>query len=184
MKFLKLKNMNLKNRRGFTLIEILVVVAILGVLAALLFPVFLSAREKARAASCLSNYRQIGIGIQMYAQDNDGNVPANGGSFSGLIADCVPYTKTSAIFVCPDDYDRLAEGRAGSYRVPSLYQAKPIACGWDNPYVAGQTTESSITTLVYEAEQDAAQPIVPTYRHTKGTQVLFFDGHAKWQPKP
>lgn len=174
----------MRNKRGFTLIEILVVVAIIGVLAAMLLPVFASAREKARAASCLSNYRQIGVAIQMYAQDADDKTPTNGGSFSGLMQDCVPFIKTSAIFICPDDYDRAEEGRAGSYRVPSLYQGKPLACGWGNPYVAGQITTSSTTTLVYEAEQDFAQaPIIPTYRHSSGTQLLFFDGHARWQPK-
>ena len=58
-------------RRGFTLIELLVVIAIIAILAAILFPVFARAREKARAASCLSNSKQIALGIIMYAQDYD-----------------------------------------------------------------------------------------------------------------
>ncbi len=173
-----------KKNLGFTLIEILIVIAIIVILAAILFPVFASSREKARAASCLSNYHQVGIAIQMYAQDFDDKTPANGGSFGGLIQDSVPYIHTSSVFVCPDDYDRDEEGRAGSYRVPSLYQGKPLSCGWTNPYVANDVTTASTTTLSYEAEQDFAQaPIVPTYRHSNGTQVLFFDGHAKWQAK-
>lgn len=174
----------LNNKSAFTLIEILIVVVIIGILAAILFPVFARSREKARAASCLSNYHQIGIAIQMYAQDADDKIPANGGSFSGLIQDSVPYIHTSAVFVCPDDDDRQEEGRAGSYRVPTLYQGKPLSCGWINPYVAEQTTTTALTTLVYEAEQDFTQaPIRPTYRHSNGTQVLFFDGHTKWLPK-
>ena len=54
---------------GFTLIELLVVVAILAILAAILFPVFAQAREKARSASCLSNLKQVGMGLMMYVQD-------------------------------------------------------------------------------------------------------------------
>jgi len=58
-------------RRGFTLIELLVVIAIIAILAAILFPVFARAREKARQASCLSNLKQLGLADLMYAQDYD-----------------------------------------------------------------------------------------------------------------
>jgi len=62
-------------RRGFTLIELLVVIAIIAILAAILFPVFARARENARRASCMSNLKQIGIGIMMYTQDYDDTYP-------------------------------------------------------------------------------------------------------------
>ncbi|NLO06641.1 MAG: DUF1559 domain-containing protein [candidate division WS1 bacterium] len=61
--------------RGFTLIELLVVIAIIAILAAILFPVFARAREKARQASCLSNAKQIGLAMLMYVQDYDEMFP-------------------------------------------------------------------------------------------------------------
>jgi len=61
----------MRTRKGFTLIELLVVIAIIAILAAILFPVFARAREKARSSSCLSNTKQIVLAILMYAQDYD-----------------------------------------------------------------------------------------------------------------
>ena len=65
----------MSRKRGFTLIELLVVIAIIAILAAILFPVFARAREKARQSSCLSNVKQIGLGMMMYVQDYDERFP-------------------------------------------------------------------------------------------------------------
>jgi prepilin-type N-terminal cleavage/methylation domain-containing protein len=66
---------SVRRRSAFTLIELLVVIAIIAILAAILFPVFAQAREKARQAACLSNLKQIGTGVMMYVQDYDETFP-------------------------------------------------------------------------------------------------------------
>jgi prepilin-type N-terminal cleavage/methylation domain-containing protein/prepilin-type processing-associated H-X9-DG protein len=93
---------------GFTLIELLVVIAIIGILAAMLFPVFSQAREKARATTCASNCKQLNMAAQMYMQDYDETVPLTCGSNadgSGFVTwqDTVqPYAKNYNIVICPD----------------------------------------------------------------------------------
>lgn len=67
----------MNRQRGFTLIELLVVIVIIAILAAILFPVFAQAQEKARQTSCLSNMKQLGRGLIMYQQDYDETIPLN-----------------------------------------------------------------------------------------------------------
>jgi prepilin-type N-terminal cleavage/methylation domain-containing protein len=121
----------MRRKGGFTLIELLVVIAIIAILAAILFPVFAQARDKARQAGCLSNAKQIALGVHMYIQDYDETTPGGcfaaygcgviagvpGGSPTGYIDEAgrpttavtrytalwplLPYTKNEGIFVCP-----------------------------------------------------------------------------------
>jgi prepilin-type N-terminal cleavage/methylation domain-containing protein/prepilin-type processing-associated H-X9-DG protein len=100
-------------RDGFTLIELLVVIAIIALLAAILFPVFAQAREQARAITCISNMRQIGIAVRMYVQDYDETwpifyayntqPPANLPGHKGVELELMPYVQEKNAFRCPDD---------------------------------------------------------------------------------
>src|SRR5438477_174259 len=74
----RFKGAIMRTKRGFTLIELLVVIAIIAILAAILFPVFAQAREKARATMCLSHGRQLGTALTMYLQDYDETYPIQG----------------------------------------------------------------------------------------------------------
>lgn len=108
----------MSRKSAFTLIELLVVIAIIAILAAILFPVFARAREKARQASCTSNLKQMGLALRMYVQDYDERWPQNDyddGSgccstttvpirfaWNGWISNALrPYTKNQAIYECP-----------------------------------------------------------------------------------
>jgi prepilin-type N-terminal cleavage/methylation domain-containing protein/prepilin-type processing-associated H-X9-DG protein len=100
-----------QSRRAFTLIELLVVIAIIAILAAILFPVFAQAREKARQTSCLSNMKQLALGCLMYAQDYDETFCAQGepneangwGWQMTWIVHTQPYLKNYGVIRCPSD---------------------------------------------------------------------------------
>jgi len=103
----------LHNLRGFTLIELLVVIAIIAILAAILFPVFASAREKARQTSCINNNKQLALAIAQYTNDYDETLPMwyTGGQikFEGQTVDDIwdlavwPYVKTKGVYTCPSN---------------------------------------------------------------------------------
>ena len=117
-------------KKAFTLIELLVVIAIIAILAAILFPVFAQARERARAISCISNLKQIGLGLMMYSQDYDetlpvafpANPPINGGGqavtpFESMIE---PNTKNTDMWKCPS----VNRNAGANYGLGNYYDGK------------------------------------------------------------
>src|ERR1043166_2491600 len=106
----------MRRRTGFTVIELLVVIAIIALLAAILFPVFAQAREQARMSTCLSNFKQIGLGVKMYVQDWDETYPMNRIAVNPGGHECdgtgkmitwkhetQPYVKNVGVFKCPSN---------------------------------------------------------------------------------
>jgi len=181
--------------KGFTLIELLVVIAIIAILAAILFPVFARAREKARQSSCLSNVKQLSLGNMMYAQDYDEKTvifsdlgsSGSGRQWHFLIE---PYLKNDQIFLCPSQSPTAASyGRMISYGIhrstgvalaqiekPAETLALADVCYLDN--------EANSWVTFYSPPGNALGSFgCLSDRHNEGLNVGFYDGHAKWMKR-
>src|SRR5438105_695459 len=139
--------------RGFTLIELLVVIAIIAILAAILFPVFAQARDKARMTTCLSNLKQIGTGLMMYAEDYDEILPGSKvyGTSHPLykpydwalwVPILDPYVKNKKVYACPSGPNTMVFGPAADRFVCNLGYSEYI---WSGP--SGSTNWASMAVL-------------------------------------
>jgi prepilin-type N-terminal cleavage/methylation domain-containing protein/prepilin-type processing-associated H-X9-DG protein len=221
----------MNRRKGFTLIELLVVIAIIAILAAILFPVFAQARAKARQTTCLSNEKQIGTGLIMYAQDYDETLPGNSGTSNGhpdeagynlplgwldpgakrnWAESTVPYIKNLQVFICPESLPRSTSpgganpastqyfetasppGANTNYFLNGIVNSRPLAViptpadiifvHEQLPYSRAAQVRphhvSGSTTLWFELNYQLFDLL-----HAGGGNLLFCDGHAKWQKK-
>jgi prepilin-type N-terminal cleavage/methylation domain-containing protein/prepilin-type processing-associated H-X9-DG protein len=191
----------MRKNRGFTLIELLVVIAIIAILAAVLFPVFAQAREKARSSACLSNMKQSCYGLMMYVQDHDGYFPywsmEQGGYFGWFSRQkgrlfftwedqIQPYVKNWNVFVCPS---RTSTGWAGlhTYGITSGAFC-PDYWAWNNwntsrkpPLAETEVAQPGDRILMGESFGSGdVRYIAVTPIHQGGANFGFFDGHARW----
>jgi prepilin-type N-terminal cleavage/methylation domain-containing protein len=146
----------MRKRPGFTLIELLVVIAIIAILAAILFPVFAQAREKARQSTCLSNFKQIGLGVMMYVQDWDETYPSSrlaqlpGGAVCNqkIITwktGTLPYVKNVDVYRCPSNA-RNKEGDETKNAESLGFPAFPISYAYSGSALwSGPTGQAPIT---------------------------------------
>jgi len=180
-------------RSGFTLVELMIVIAIIAMLAAILFPAFSEAREASRRTSCSSNLKQIGIAFNMYCQDNDGLVPNRTTNSSTLVTTMANYTKNSRLFVCPSQ--TLSCSSTGVYGPVDINGTNFESYGY-NANIAAATglsilqIDTARTELMSEipGAVDRGYPFNgigdprfnPDPRHFSGLNLVFIDGHVKW----
>ena len=189
-------------KRGFTLIELLVVIAIIAILAAILFPVFARAREKARMASCLSNVKQIALGCMMYAQDYDERTVSGSGYQNASInweLKVDPYTKNWQVFLCPSNpygefdywgatlYRSYAMPAVGNERLALFKMPAQTAMTGDGVHPAVEYPRGLVPKLCRAGDptcSDASYrpPVESDWLHNGGDNIAFYDGHAKWLP--
>jgi prepilin-type N-terminal cleavage/methylation domain-containing protein/prepilin-type processing-associated H-X9-DG protein len=200
---------NTSQSRGFTLIELLVAIAIIAILAAMLFPVFAKARDKARQVSCLSNLRQLGCAVMTYVQDYDEFFPPSG-IFQAPRWDArlMPYVKNQGVYKCPGHWlnasvstyaaNGLVFAPGNVFRPPPLWPDTPVA-------VSGVVRPAQVL-LLFDVNTEATRLIgdanvYPCVRvaakgrpdpgwedntflqyHIEGDNITFCDGHVKWYP--
>jgi prepilin-type N-terminal cleavage/methylation domain-containing protein/prepilin-type processing-associated H-X9-DG protein len=196
-------------QQGFTLIELLVVIAIIAILAAILFPVFAKAREKARQASCASNLKQIGLAMMQYIQDNDENYPFGGttmieGRQVNMFYGLYPYTKSVGVFACPsnplnqsaigygnrgqipDDLPVIPASYSTPYQLFSSSFGAPHSIAWLQEPAAKimvaechQAASLNETNLAWDDWNGTQFQIQGFAGHTGTMNALFCDGHVK-----
>ena len=198
--------------RGFTLVELLAVIAILAVVAALLFPVLHSVKGKARETACASNLHQMSLAMEMYLQDYDEVFPVSyvasrTGPYHSWRQLIGPYVRNTDIFMCPAAEHRgpkaeeLPPERRHGYALNAWLSPpdlRAIGGGWGQPVALATVANPTGTIMLCDAGYSNApvaldldhylalgmqeQPL-PTERHHGAANFCFADGHVKKMPE-
>ena len=186
-------------RHGFTLIELLVVIAIIAILAAILFPVFAKAREKARSSSCQANLKQLSTAFGMYWDDYDrmavscafgyttGTMPARTGARADWADHIFPYVKNEQVYVCPSApsvVPNAGYGCDGGYSINWRYWSNFQYVQWMDGIKSPAETIVALDGDYYYCSggvggQADGWKTHPTPRHNEMCNIFWFDGHVK-----
>jgi prepilin-type N-terminal cleavage/methylation domain-containing protein/prepilin-type processing-associated H-X9-DG protein len=190
----------MNQKKGFTLIELLVVIAIIAILAAILFPVFAKAREKARQSSCASNEKQIGIAVMQYKQDYDETMPLSytAGDGNGTRLTCgtpmfffidelMPYCKNEQIFKCPS---HVGMNCNSAMRYPATQHDIPRSYNFSTAASGAKDSDLKVPSATFILADSGVQSCIPicctlitgpiiAARHSDQFNGLFADGHVK-----
>lgn len=182
-----LKSSKARAKAGFTLIELMVVMGIIGVLAGIMFPAFSAFRESARRAKCKSNLRQIGMASKMYADDYNGKFPysgpPDGSACLKILVD--RYLKTEEILVCPGDKKDSGHPVQEMYGMKSYYFYNFVLTP---EHILGNNSDSNLGAYWDFAggctDANAFYNINKDYQNhgTDGGNVVYVDGHVDWLP--
>ncbi len=163
--------MNSRHYRGFTLIELLVVIAIIAILAAILFPVFAKAREKARQSTCMSNQRQFAVSVQLYAQDHGNKLPLEQTIWKDINVD-------AGILVCPTKGKVAPNGYVYNYAIAGVGQGN-IA----SPVETYVTADGESSRGANDAPNVAYSLNEFDERHSSKCIASYLDGHVGMSAK-
>lgn len=182
-------------KEGFTLIELLVVVAIIAILAAMLLPALSQARERARAAVCISNLKQIYLINMLYVEDNEQRIFTLGAPGSRLtsLVRYLPRSEQQKVMLCPSDREPYGVDWPTfyiSYGINAGTYGQPVgSTGCEGRKLATIRNDHSgvlFWTETYEGYHMYDDQIAENrigYRHNDGCNILFLDGHVSWRQK-
>lgn len=155
---------------GFTVIEMMIVVSIIAILGALLFPVFARAREKAHSIVCASNLRNMGLALRVYSSEHHGHFPPTDNDLWPLWS---KHLSDAEVLQCPT-VSKLQRALPG-WQAPGR-RHDPVGFPCDYAYRGG--LQDDVAPKLVVVADDTVD------RHNEGSNFLFVDGHSKWLRKP